>query len=348
MMAITHAAISAAAVGLSLSSVDPLVLAVAIGASQIPDIDTSTSSIGQILWPISRWIEKRYPHRSVTHSLIFTVVLGLISLGLWWQYQIDVKVAIALPLGHLVACFSDTFTKAGVQLFWPSPLWCVFGLNPKRRLTTGGAGEYWVLVVAVGAIVVNVGLINGGGLGQFTAESLGLRSGILENYQQNANNKEVFALVEGTFFADSSPANGKYFILSQIGNEFILLDRAGGIYQTGIGAQISASRINTEVGSTSLRQILPLTFAEEEILPKLVSIAQSHPKALILITGQLTIDSPEEISIFPKPGQLETLKLAGNQLIFNHCPLSQILDKISLQFGSGNLELKIISPSPKL
>jgi inner membrane protein len=347
MMAITHAAISAAVVGLSLSTIDPAILAVAIAASQIPDIDTSTSLIGQILWPISRWIEKRYPHRSVTHSLIFTVALGLISFGLWWQSQIDMKVAIALPLGHLVACFSDTFTKAGVQLFWPSPLWCVFGLNPKRRLTTGGAGEYWVLVVAVAAVVANVALINGGGLGQFTAESLGLRSGILENYQQNANNKEVFAIVEGSFLADSSNASGKYFILSQVGNEFVLLNRLG-IYQTGMGAQITTTRINTELGQASLRQILPLTFTEEEILPKLVAVAAAHPKALILITGQLTIDSPEEISIFPKPGQLEVAKLAGNQLVFNHCPLSQILDKLSLQFGSGNLELKIISPSPRL
>jgi len=347
MMAITHAAISAAAIGLSLSTIDPMVLAVAIGASQIPDIDTSTSSIGQILWPISRWIEKRYPHRSVTHSLVFTAALGLISFGVWWWYQIDMKVAIALPLGHLVACFSDTFTKAGVQLFWPSPLWCVFGLNPKRRLTTGGAGEYWVLVAAVAAIAVNVGLINGGGLGQFTAESLGLRSGILENYQQNANNKEVFASVQGTFLADSSNANGKYFILSQIGNEFVLLNRSG-IYETGVNGQIAATKINTEVGQPSLRQILPLIFTEEEILPKLVAVAAAHPKALILLTGQLTIDSPEEISIFPKPGQLEIVKLIGNQLVFNHCPLSQILDKISLQFGSGNLELKIITPSPKL
>lgn len=347
MMALTHCAISAAVVGFTLSSIDPAVLAVAVAASQIPDIDTSTSSIGQILWPISRWIEKRYPHRSVTHSLVFTIALSVISIAVWWRFQVDPKVAIALPLGHLVTCFSDTFTKAGVQLFWPSPLWCVCGLNPKRRLTTGGTGEYWVLVGAVCVIAINFGLINGGGLGQFTAESLGLRSGILENFQQNASNKEVFALVEGTFLADSSSASGRYFILSQSGNEFILLNRSG-IYQTGVGAQVLATRINTELGQPSLRQILPLTFAEEEILPKLVAVAQAHPKALILLTGQVTIDSPEEMIIYPKPGQLETVKLAGNQLIFNHCPLPQILGKLSLQFGSGNLELKIISPSPRL
>lgn len=347
MLAITHAAISAAAVGLALSTIDPATLAVAIAASQIPDIDTSSSSIGQILWPISRWIEKRYPHRSITHSLIFTIALGVISIALWWRYQIDIKVAIALPLGHLAACFADTFTKAGVQLFWPSPLWCVFGLNPKRRLTTGGPGEYWVLVGAVVAIGINIALHNSGGLTQLTAESLGLRGSIIENYQQNAKNKQVFAIVEGVFSADSSDASGKYFILSQVGNEFVLLNRSG-IYQTGTTAQINAKKVVTQIGAPAQQQVLPLTFAEEEVLPKLVSIAQSHPQALILISGQLAIDSPEEMLITPKPGQLETVKLSGNQLIFNYCPLPQILDKLSLQFGSGNLELKIITPSPKL
>lgn len=347
MMTVTHAAISAAVVGFGLGSIDPVVLAVAIGGSQIPDIDTSNSSIGQILWPISRWIEKRYPHRSVTHSLLFTIALGLISTAIWWKYQIDMKVAIALPFGHLVACFSDTFTKAGVQLFWPSPLWCVCGLNPKRRLATGSPGEYWVLAGAVAAIAVNVALHNSGGLSQFTAESLGLRSGIVETYQKNAATNKVWAIVEGTFIADSSNASGKYFIVSQVGNEFVLLNRSG-IYQTGATHQIDARKLTTEIGPPAQQQLLSLTFAEEEILPQLISIAQSHPSALILISGSLTIDSPEEVAITPKPGQLEIAKLSGNQLILNYCPLKQILDKINLQFGSGNLELKIITPAPKL
>lgn len=347
MLAITHAAISAAAVGLCLQSVDPIVMAVAIAASQIPDIDTSTSSIGQIFWPISRWIEKRYPHRSVTHSLLFTMFLGVISIALWWWCQIDVKILAALPIGHLAACFSDTCTKQGVQLFWPSPLWCVFGLNPKRRLTTGSPAEYWVLVGAIAAVVINFALIEGGGLGRFTAESLGLRGGIIDTYQQNAGNKQVFANIEGTFASNSSNASGRYYIASQTGNEFVLINRAG-IYQTGASGQINVKKISTELGASGQQQILSLSFAEDEVQPKLYSIAQSHPKALILITGQLTVDSPEELSIAPAPGLLETSKLSGNSLILNHCPLSQIINKLGLQFASGNLQLKIITPSPRL
>ena len=346
-MSCTHAAISAAVVGLSLQTVDPIVLAVALAASQIPDIDTSTSSIGQIFWPISRWIEKRYPHRSVTHSLLFTIGLSVISIALYLRYQIDMKAAIALPLGHLAACFSDTCTKQGVQLFWPSPLWCVFGLNPKRRLTTGSPNEYWVLVSAIVMIAINFTLIEGGGLQQFTAESLGLRGGIIETYQQNAGNKQVFAVIEGNFNTNLSSANGKYFIVSHVGNEFVLMNKSG-IYQTGSSGQINIKKIATELGQSGQKQILALSFAEEEIQPKLFAIASAHPNSLILISGQLTIDSPEEMVIVSKPGQLETAKLAGNALNLVYCPLPQIINKLGLQFGTGNLELKIITPSPKL
>ena len=68
MMAITHAAISTAGVSLLLGTANPLPLALAVLGSQLPDVDTTTSVIGQIAFPVSSWIEDHYPHRSVTHS----------------------------------------------------------------------------------------------------------------------------------------------------------------------------------------------------------------------------------------------------------------------------------------
>ena len=68
MMAITHCAIAAAGTSLILGTGQPLPLGLAILGSQIPDIDTTTSTIGKIFFPISSWIEDRFPHRSATHS----------------------------------------------------------------------------------------------------------------------------------------------------------------------------------------------------------------------------------------------------------------------------------------
>ena len=150
-MALTHAAIAGAAVSLALGDCSPLVLGCAIAGSQLPDIDTSTSLVGSVAFPVSRFIEAHYPHRTITHSFLATGFIALISLPLYFYF--GYKPWIALFTGHLVAIFSDTFTRKGVQLFYPSPVWCVRGLNPRRRLITGGPGEYWVLATAVGFLV---------------------------------------------------------------------------------------------------------------------------------------------------------------------------------------------------
>ena len=150
MLAITHCAIALSGTSLILGTAEPLPLGLAILGSQIPDIDTTTSTIGKIFYPISSWIEDRFPHRSVTHSLLASASIAVLALAVNHFFLLgDIKIAIALPLGHLLACFSDTFTKQGVQLFYPEPVWAISVSNPRRRLKTDGAAELWVLAIAV-------------------------------------------------------------------------------------------------------------------------------------------------------------------------------------------------------
>ncbi len=59
MLAITHCAIAAAGTSLILGTADPLPLGLAILGSQLPDIDTTTSTIGKMLFPISRMTLKQ-------------------------------------------------------------------------------------------------------------------------------------------------------------------------------------------------------------------------------------------------------------------------------------------------
>jgi inner membrane protein len=173
MMAITHCAIAAAGTSLILGTAEPLPLGLAILGSQLPDIDTTTSTIGKIFFPISSWIEDRFPHRSITHCLLATA-------------------AIALPLGHLLACFSDTFTKQGVQLFYPEPAWAISVSNPRRRIKTGGAGELWVLAISTALLVLRIYLSNSGGLTTKVSQNLGLRDGVIAVYNDNAATNHVY------------------------------------------------------------------------------------------------------------------------------------------------------------
>jgi inner membrane protein len=335
MMALTHAVISCAGVSLIFTTNDPLHLALAIAGSQLPDIDTSTSAIGQILFPISNWIENRFPHRSVTHSLIATIVISLLSAPLYFYF--DWKTWLCLPLGHLISCFSDVFTKQGVQLFWPHPAWCISVSNPNRRLKTGGTGEYWVLAIAAAVLIAAINLSATGGPTALVGTSLGLRSNATEMYQKNAATNHIYAEITGTFASDSSNADGKYFTVAQEGNEFVLLNKQG-IFKTG--TNIITSRLTAEVGKSVAVSIQTLEFDEEEFAINPI------PNTLIFLTGTLTVDEPEAIRITSNPKQLEIAKLTNNQINLTYCPLETAIKLLSGQYITGSLEAKIFSPKP--
>jgi inner membrane protein len=292
--------------------------------------------IGQILFPISNWIENRFPHRSVTHSLIATITIALLSAPLYFYF--DWKTWLCLPLGHLISCFSDVFTKQGVQLFWPHPAWCISVSNPNRRINTGGTGEYWVLAIAALFLAIALNLSNNGGPTAFVGNTLGLRSNALDIYQQNSSSNHVYAQLSGTFASDSSRAEGKYFLVAADGNEFILANTKGEIFKTG--TNIISDRLTVEVGKSASSSVQSLEFDEEEF--SVVPIEN----AAVFISGELVIDDPELVKISLSPKQFEVAKLTSDSLTFSYCPLDKAIALLKDQIVSGSIEAKIFSPKP--
>lgn len=344
MMAITHSAIAAAGASLILGTANPLPLGLAILGSQLPDLDTSTSLIGQICYPISSWIEDRFPHRSVTHSLLATATLAALSIGIgqFWLSS-GWKVALALPLGHLLSCFSDCFTKQGVQLFWPEPAWAISVSNPRRRLRSGGASELWVLAIASMCLCLGIYFANGGGITARVDRGLGLRDGAIATYNQNAASQQVWANIEGVYAADRSDASGKYFILDTAGNEFVVLSADGNIYQTA--RQILTTKVTTEVGAAATTQIQTLTFDDEDAVPKLERAIAQFPNAAIFVSGDLQIDFPEDVEISVAPGY-PTAAVSGSTLKLSYEEIDSAIVMLRDQYAIGALSVKVISPSP--
>jgi inner membrane protein len=340
MMSITHSMIAVSGVSLILATAEPLPLALGILGSQLPDLDTTQSFIGQMCYPISNWIEDRFPHRSVTHSLLATAVLALLSIGIghFWLGA-GWKMVLALPLGHLLSCFSDCFTKQGVQLFWPESAWSVSVSNPKRRLTTGGAGELWVLAIASACLCLGIYLANGGGITSMVTQGLGLREGAIADYNQNAASRQIWAKVEGVYASDSSKADGKYFVVAVEGNEFIIANSQG-IYKTG--TNLTASKLTVEVGLPSSSSVQSLEFDEE------LFAIEPVENTLIVVSGTLTVDDPAIIKVPINPKQFEIVNLAGDKITFKYCPLELAVKLLKEQYVTGMLEAKIFSPRPNI
>ncbi len=343
MMAITHAAIAAAGTSLILGTASPFSLGLAVLGSQLPDLDTSTSLIGQICFPISHWIEDRYPHRTITHCLLATFFLAVCSLLAGYYFLGQIWAFIALPLGHLLSCFSDCFTRQGVQLFYPYPVWAISVSNPRRRLKTGSAAELWVLAGATALLIVGVNLANDGGITQKVSQQLGLKDGLIEVYNENAASHHVMAEIEGVKVGDRSPVSGKFLILGTEGSEFIVTDGEG-VYKTN--EQIIISKLNTTVGETATTVIQTLTFNDEDAIEPLKQLNNSYQNAAIYLTGNLVIDFPEEVKIKIEPEEYTVIELTGSSLKLSWCPVEEALSYLKDQYAIGTLTAKIITPRP--
>jgi inner membrane protein len=339
MMAITHACIATAGVSLLLSTAHPLALGLAVLGSQLPDLDTTTSLIGQIAFPLSTWIEDRFPHRSITHSLIATAAIATLALPLGYSLG-ALKIAAALPLGHLLACFSDTFTKQGVQLFWPEPAWAISVSNPKRRLTTGGPGEYWVLTVAVAALVLGCYVASSGGLSQQVSLNLGLRDGLMQVYNAKAATHTVYLDLTGVWAEDRTRADGRYLILGTAGDsEFIITDGTS-VYKTGY--HLLPEQIKTAVGEPTRTEIQTLTLNDQDAVLVLQQLQTLYPGAKIYLQGTITVDFPEEINIPTPTRQMKTATLNGTTLTLDYHPLDLALLQLQDQYATGTLTARVI------
>lgn len=339
-MAITHAAIAVAGTSLILGTADPFSLGLAVLGSQLPDLDSTTSVVGQIFYPVSSWIEDRYPHRTITHSLLASAILTAIAVSVGFYFFQNPLIAIAFPLGHLLACFSDCFTIKGVQLFYPYPAWAVSVSNPRRRLKTGGAGELWVLAGAIALLIIGITLAGGGGITQQVTQQLGLKEGLIEIYNKEASSKEVWAIIEGVRGSDRSPISGRYLILGVEGSDFIVTDGKE-IYQTG--KQIIPSKLNTETGKPATTQIQNLTFNDENAIASLTQLSSNFPQAQIYLTGTLQIDLPDDVKLPNKSDQYPSAALTGTTLKLDYLPIENAIAILNDQYAIGSLSAKIIT-----
>lgn len=122
----------------------PINLGLTIFASLLPDIDHTKSIIGKLFYPIAKFLDKNYGHRTITHSLAFLVPTTLFvafieqniinpSLDLTgFNYTLITLFGI---ISHLIL---DMVTVSGIPLFYPflrNP--CVIPANPSYRIRSG-------------------------------------------------------------------------------------------------------------------------------------------------------------------------------------------------------------------
>ncbi len=335
MMAVTHAVISSGLSSLILGKTDTLTLGLSILGSQLPDLDTSTSIIGQICFPISSYLEDNYPHRTVTHCFLFSIGLFLIAIAVGYFYFNDWSKLIALPLGHLISCFSDTFTKQGVQLFYPVKVWCISVSNPNKRLRTGSVSEYWILVIFTLILFFSFKISNNGSINKVVALKLGLREELVKIYNESANNHLMSARITGYLKSDRSKITAERFtVLGEENREFIVMNETNNIYKTG--ENIIVEKITINDGQMLTRNIDTFKFNDEKLSNKLDKYLNNK---LTIINGEVIIDYPEILEYEDSINEYKYINISGKRIVFSYCPLDRALELLNNQYILGNLQI---------
>jgi inner membrane protein len=228
MMAKTHLLLSVTLTSFVLETTQPLVLALAALASQLPDADTSTSFVGRIFFPLSCWLERRFPHRTVTHSFLATALLALLALPLRWQHA---QLWYAVILGYGGGWLGDAFTKSGVAAFYPlSSARLVIPANPRLRLTTGSRAEYLVCVGLLLSLFVSVHLHTSGGVRRTFNAWLAQPEGVTSLFAKASATHQILAQIDGRFVASATPVHAEFEVLEVEGERLLVRAANGTLY----------------------------------------------------------------------------------------------------------------------
>jgi inner membrane protein len=113
--------------------------------SLLPDIDNPRSFIGRMFFYLSGPLDRRFGHRTLTHSLAMTFLLTFTALLCLFIYSRSLTAYLPYVFTIFLAYFSHIFfdgmTKQGVLIYYPSRLWGVFPLKTSWRIRTGSRIE---------------------------------------------------------------------------------------------------------------------------------------------------------------------------------------------------------------
>ena len=343
-MAWTHIVVSATATSVILGTTNPAIIAVGAIAGLLPDIDVSTSISGRVFPWVANYLERRFSHRSCTHSLVASGVVTAFAYGTVFLLRGKFSVtAAAVTIGYFFGWFLDCFSKAGVEMFWPSTERYVCPGNRNFRLKTGSSIEYGLLVFFVGIAILSFNInFNGGMLTQFN-RLLAAPSGAEEVYNKSGSTHLVMAHIKGVRSGDRSPIDGNFLIVQAQGQDFIVQSADNRIYKAGLdsSSQIIIESITADVNRLAITNIESVTLDDDHFA--LLLEKYNRTGTIVFLSGQVTIDDAEGAKYTPDPYQFPFIKLSASSLSLEAAPLSIVLSYFSDQYATGQLQVRIIN-----
>ncbi len=274
--------------------------------SVMPDIDTTTSGPGKFVRPLSSFLERRFGHRTLTHSLLFTLALALLLYPLW---RASPGVYWAFLAGYLSHLLLDTLNVNGVPLLWPwrTHFW-MFASRDWRIRYASPQEATLALVLALFAFVLWP--VSGQGFASAFRHLVGTPEVAVLDYLDWRDRWEVWAEVKGFNRETQEALEGRFLVVEAIGREGVLVeDELGRTLAVSRNGQVVAYRVRMFRGRPHILREWRLDLAGRLV----GDLLQALPKGArrVWITGEAALAS-DPPPLVPPVGTYPRVEASAN------------------------------------
>jgi Predicted membrane-bound metal-dependent hydrolases len=192
--------------------------------SLLPDIDSTKSIFGKLFFPIAWIINRKFGHRTLTHSLLFLLfIYGVLFALSYFGIIIDknfIKIALFAFTSHLIF---DMFTISGVPLFYPffmNP--CVIPGNPAFRFKSGDLRSEIVVCGVCGLLCFTMQPLFSNGFWT----SYNRYFATIKHVDRENSNTEFYVTCEYSYIKNAQTFQGQALVIESSVDELLLFDNS--------------------------------------------------------------------------------------------------------------------------
>jgi inner membrane protein len=306
----------------------PAFLFSALGAV-LPEVDKSDSLVGRF-FPASRWIEERFGHRGLTHSLLGLALASSLFLPLaffafpFW---------LALFVGYLSHLLLDMATLEGIPLFWPKTTRCVFPGRDELRLDQSKpstARKEAILSLIFLGLAAALWPLSQLGVQGALQRALGTMEETFNDYRKIADSYEVFLVGTLQDQITGEKRQGEWPIVALLPQGYLIVDQDLLRLVANSGGNLSPIHVSLKKGKPITVVALSLNFAGK--LRNLLSYVD--PQKEHYISGTLKLSTKAHL---PRDPRAYATVRGSSDLTLTYARLSDLEPILNAWVLSGSL-----------
>jgi inner membrane protein len=311
-----------------------------------PDIDNSKSWLGRIFPFISKPVENKFSHRTLTHSLLAIVFVFLIAVIVKILFDTGNFNPLAFAIGYTSHILIDCASVQGVKILYPFSMRnAVFPFdtqNPEAyRVVVGSRADLALGFVFV-FLTIPFAYISFKTHTKIVREIQRDINSAVRSYNELSKNFICWARLEGINTTTGDKLKGDYLIISAEKQNMLLIKE--GSLTLSVGKDNFKNDVFTADILTIPKQKAHVEIKNLSIQNQTLANAINLNDSLLFISGEIEFYEPLE-PIQPPPTKFEFFKQSGEHKIKLNMTTTEFIKSLNLQdkiIKSAKLTLKKI------